>query len=64
MKTMEILKNNEALLDRTSQATQAVAYQQRGKVSHLPESPVTEKSQGIPIVPGDRFRGCVLAVGK
>lgn len=55
MKTMEILKNNEALLDRTSQATQAVAYQLRGKVSHLPESPVTEKSQGIPIVPGDRF---------
>lgn len=56
---MEILKNNEALLDRTSQA---VAYQLRGKVTHLPGSPVTEKSQGILIVPGDW--GCVLAIGK
>lgn len=55
MKTMEILKNNEVLLDRTSQATQAVAYQQRGKVTHLPGSPVSEKSQGILIVPGGRF---------
>lgn len=52
---MEILKNNEALLDRTSQATQAVAYQLRVKLTQLPGSLVTEKSQGSLIIPVGKF---------